>query len=268
MTEYCDRIYIRGFPSSYTSDSLRERFREYGPIKSIYITNNEGTAPFGIIRYKNPNNAPKAVEAANAKQEGDITWYVAICEKKNERKAKRVNAHNQNIEIWKKTNLFVKGLPSDVTNEKLQAHFGIYGDITSISIKNDKVFVCFDKEEDAKKAIEDAKTRLFEEKKLNVTSWIPERELKLKMMINQRKRQMYKVRQERKKKKSEERGQTATEEAKEAEPAMEKQDIIAKEAELAKEEQEKTATEEAKEAGPAKEEQESIAKEAEPAKEE
>ena len=108
-----DRIYIRGFPSEYTYDELKQIFREFGRIKSGYIVNlppdpyygiiervmkrrvmkrrvkrRAYPTNYGIIRYFNANNAEKAIKAMHRKESQGGKWFVAQCDKKQDREKK------------------------------------------------------------------------------------------------------------------------------------------------------------------------------------
>jgi RNA recognition motif-containing protein len=82
-----DRLYIRGFPSAYTAEDLKSKFKSFGRIKKAYVVTNESKC-HGIVRYYNPDNAKKAIEDLNNQVNDGITWYVAYCEKKKFKKKK------------------------------------------------------------------------------------------------------------------------------------------------------------------------------------
>lgn len=84
----------------------------------------------------------------NDTQLGDSTISVAVHSKKDEREA----------QSEKYTNLFVRNLPGDYTEENLQALFIDYGEINSVTMDQSKTgqgYVGFKDHESAKKALED-----------------------------------------------------------------------------------------------------------------
>jgi RNA recognition motif-containing protein len=146
-----DRLYIRGFPSTYTAEDLKSKLKIFGRIKKCYIVNGESKS-YGIVRYFRPESAPKAINDLNNKVIDDITWYVAICEKKY----LSVSDKNRKLKERKKKNynktLFLKDLPPDCNEVKLREVFEKHGNIESIKINKNIAYVTFVEETAAKAA--------------------------------------------------------------------------------------------------------------------
>ena len=174
-----DRIYIRGFPADFTTTALKAFFRPYGKIRKAYIVNETEESPklYGIVRYYNPDNSFKAIEAVHEKTLESITWYVAICEAKATRKKELRSKVSEFKRSQIGKNLFVRDFPETWTQEILLETFSKYGTVLSAKLDGKKAFVHFSTEDEAKNAIASMKTLLFEGKKLYVTLWKDKREL-------------------------------------------------------------------------------------------
>ncbi|OMJ67340.1 hypothetical protein SteCoe_35514 [Stentor coeruleus] len=167
-----DRIYIRGF-AVYTSEAdLREKFRPFGKIKKLYIVKEDSPSKlFGIVRYYNPDNATKAVSEMHGKPCESSTWYVALCERKSERKIKNLTIVRDIAIQSQKKNLYLRNFPESWTEEDIKNTFAKYGQITSAKIKDNTAFVCFDKQEDAKTALDAEKTLTVDGRRVYVALW-------------------------------------------------------------------------------------------------
>ena len=151
-----DRLYTRGFPSTYTSEDLKSKFIIYGRIKKVYVVTNDSKC-HGIIRYYNPDNAQKAIEALNNQVSDGITWYVATCEKKNLRKRKFKSENlKRKHENYSKT-IFLKDFPQDCTEEKLKELFEKYGKVSSVKITDKKAFLTYEEPSSAEAANKEEK---------------------------------------------------------------------------------------------------------------
>ena len=124
---------------------------------------------YGIVRYYNPDNSLKAIEAVHEKTLESITWYVAICEAK----ATRKNQLRSKVSEFKRSqmgkNLFVRDFPETWTQEIRLETFSNYGTVLSSKLNDKKGYVNFSTEDEAKNAIASLKTLLFDGKKLYVT---------------------------------------------------------------------------------------------------
>jgi polyadenylate-binding protein len=138
-----DRLYVRGFPNTYTAADLKSKFSVYGRVKKAYVVSNDSRC-HGIVRYYNPDHATKAIEALNNQVNDGITWYIAHCEKKGIRQRKFLTERRNR----KKTNylktIFLKDLPQDCSEEKLKEIFEKYGKVSTVNIKENKAFLTFE----------------------------------------------------------------------------------------------------------------------------
>lgn len=174
-----DRIYIRGFPADFTTNALKAVFRPYGKIRKAYVVNQTEETPklYGIVRYYNPENSLKAIEAVHDKTLENITWYVAICEARAKRNNQLMDKHQELNRSQMGKNLFVRDFPETWTQEFLLETFSKYGTVSNSKLNGKNAYVLFSTEEEAKNAIDSLKTVLFDEKKLYVTLWKEKREI-------------------------------------------------------------------------------------------
>lgn len=84
--------------------------------------------------FENPDHARAAIEAMNGKVEDGFTWFVAVHMNKRQRQAKLRQENLKKQEEWKKRNVYVRGLPPGIDEEKSRILFQEYGEIESIKI--------------------------------------------------------------------------------------------------------------------------------------
>jgi polyadenylate-binding protein len=146
-------IFVKNLAKSIDNQQLCDTFSKFGNILSCKVSTNAKGEPlgYGFVHYENEEFARKAVEAVNGKLiEGQI---VSVAPFKS--KAERGTASA------KFTNLYIKNLPLDVTEQKLNEMFSKFGTITSLRIMvNDEKksrgfgFCNFNTHEEAVAAIE------------------------------------------------------------------------------------------------------------------
>jgi polyadenylate-binding protein len=179
-------IYIKNIPEPYTKlEELKKLFSKFGTItfSKLFEDNNR---PYAIIMYKEAESANKAKEEMNDKklnEKDELPLYVGLHQKKSERRrilaTKIIENNNKLNQENKNCNLYIKNLPRELTEEKMKEIFSKVGEVKSVKIdkyilqtkvngQNTDIldsrgfgYVCYTKEEDAKKAIDE-----FHEKKL------------------------------------------------------------------------------------------------------
>ena len=180
-------LYIKNIPEKYTkSEELKKLFSKFGTITFSKMFKDDNNRHYAIIIFSEAGNARKAKEELNNKklsESDELPLYVDLLQKKSERKriiANKITENNNKLnEENKNCNLYVKNLPRELTEEKMKEIFSKVGEVKSV--KKDKYIlqtkengkdveyvesrgsgdVCYTKEEDAKKAIDE-----FHEKKL------------------------------------------------------------------------------------------------------
>ncbi|KAE8668410.1 Polyadenylate-binding protein 7 [Hibiscus syriacus] len=159
-------LYIKDLDSNITEDTLQEKFSEFGKIVSLVVARDENGASrgFGFVNFENPDDAKKAMEVMNASQFGSKVIYVARAQKKAERE--QILRHQfeerrkEQIMKYKASNVYVKNIDDEVTDEELREHFTQCGTITSAKLMRDNKglskgfgFVCFSSPKEAAKAV-------------------------------------------------------------------------------------------------------------------
>jgi RNA recognition motif-containing protein len=180
-------IYIKNIPKAYLDiEKLKTLFSKYGTITFAQLYKDKGRH-FAILAFTDSENAKKAKEEMNNKklnEKDELPLYVDMLQKKSERKrmliTKIVDNNNKLNQETKNCNLYIKNLPLTLKEEaKMKEIFSKIGPVKSVKIdkyilqtkRGDKDldilsssgfgYVCYNNEEDAKKAIEE-----FNNKKL------------------------------------------------------------------------------------------------------
>lgn len=197
-------LYIKNFPSSYTQETIKSIFQEFGEVISIGLinSNQEGAGrAFGFICFKLAESAAKACEVMNGKKGNDFEWYVAHHMTKVVRKAYLREQYIKQVQEWKLKNLYIRNLHFSICENKLKDICVEYGKITSVKIvKNEHIkynadgemirelfskgvgFVCFEMEFSASRALKELQEKTVEGLKLFVAKWLPKTELRYKMI--------------------------------------------------------------------------------------
>lgn len=108
-----------------------EMFQPYGKIGSCKLeVFTDGTSRgFGYVQFLEQKSAEDAIQALNDKVSGDNVISVAIHSKKDEREA----------QSEKFTNLYVRNLPTNYTEDQLQKLFQEFGQINSVTMDQSKI---------------------------------------------------------------------------------------------------------------------------------
>ena len=140
-TGWKTNLYLKGFPSSWDEDKVREfineKFNEYGTITSMCIKRSEKfNTHFAFVAYE---DAEKAESAMNGLQDfkfeedgASDPLFVGFAQRKHDRKK---HLQEKFAKSANDTNLFIKSLRADVTEELIREAFGRFGEITSIGLK-------------------------------------------------------------------------------------------------------------------------------------
>lgn len=176
-------VYVKDLDPSVDSKGLENAFKKYGEITSCFVALDKETGKskcFGFLNFTEPESAKKAVGELDGKQIEGLstkgkTLYVSKAEKKEERRIKLVKLYESKRLETQGHNLYVKNLEDGTDEAKLKQIFGQYGTITSLTIMKDEKgtskgfgFVCFEKAEDALKALNELHNKLFGSKPLYV----------------------------------------------------------------------------------------------------
>ncbi|XP_071728275.1 polyadenylate-binding protein 7 [Rutidosis leptorrhynchoides] len=174
-------LYIKNLDLDITEDVLKNKFSEFGNIRSLIIVRDENGASrgFGFVNFENPDDAKKATETMNGMSLGEKVLYVGRAQKKSEReqllRRQFEEWRKEQISKWQGSNVYVKNIDDYVTEDELKECFSQCGTITSAKLMvNEKGlskgfgFVCFSAPDEANKAVNTFHGCMFHGKPLYV----------------------------------------------------------------------------------------------------
>ena len=143
-------IYIKNLDKSIDNRSLYDTFSVFGNIHSCKIsTDAEGKSRgFAFVHFETEEAANAAIEKCNGMQLGEKTVYVGPFHKQSERPANEKPF----------SNVYIKHIPAEWSEEKLREVFVAFGDVTSVMLRQDAKgrnfgFVNFKEFDQAKAAV-------------------------------------------------------------------------------------------------------------------
>ncbi|XP_029316373.1 polyadenylate-binding protein 4 isoform X2 [Cottoperca gobio] len=91
-------LYIKNLDDTIDDEKLRKEFAPFGSITSAKVMLEEGRSKgFGFVCFSSPEEATKAVTEMNGRIVGSKPLYVALAQRKEERKAHLTNQYMQRI---------------------------------------------------------------------------------------------------------------------------------------------------------------------------
>lgn len=148
-------IFIKNLDKSIDHKTLFDTFSIFGNILSckVAVDSQNNSKGYGFVHYETPEMADKAIEKVNGMTiKGKVVTVCHFIPRKERQK---------DVVDSKFTNVFVKNLEDNVTEEKLKEIFGALGLVNSCVVMANSEgkskcfgFVNFEKHEDAEKAIE------------------------------------------------------------------------------------------------------------------
>ena len=176
-------LYVKNIPLDVTTEEFKALFDKYGAVTSAVITLDSETGAskgFGFVNYDDHEDARKALEDLHEKDYRGQLLFVTRAQRKGEREEELKRSYEQKkyetTLKYQGVNLYVKNLDDDVTEEKLQAEFEPFGQITSCKIMmDDKAvskgfgFVCFSAPDEATKAVTELNGKMIGTKPLYVS---------------------------------------------------------------------------------------------------
>jgi polyadenylate-binding protein len=192
-------LYVRGFSSDFTAEQMFSLFSQFGEVSSHVIMKDVvrggGNRNFGFVCFKTPQMALSAIDGLNGKTIEGQTWYVTSHLRRELRRKKLEAEYREKQESWKRRDLFIKNLPSSMSESMLKQLCEEYGPIESVKIhmtenityqgdvkvpvmvSKGSGFVCFVSEESAKKAYISLRNKMIDNKIIYVAMWKPREEL-------------------------------------------------------------------------------------------
>lgn len=176
-------VFIKNFGEELDKDGLDKLFSKFGEItSSTVMTDSDGKSKgFGFVAFKDPEDAEKAVVEMNDFELPGTDRKLVVCraQKKTERAAELKRRYEQQkterMQRYQGVNLYVKNLDDTVDDEVLRQNFESYGKITSAKVMCDDNgrskgfgFVCFEKPDEATKAVTEMNGKMMCTKPLYV----------------------------------------------------------------------------------------------------
>ncbi|XP_065221329.1 polyadenylate-binding protein 4-like [Planococcus citri] len=91
-------LYVKNLDDSIDDERLRKEFQPFGSITSAKVMLEDGRSKgFGFVCFSNPEEATKAVTEMNGRIVGIKPLYVALAQRKEDRKAHLTSQHMQRI---------------------------------------------------------------------------------------------------------------------------------------------------------------------------
>ncbi|KAG0477313.1 hypothetical protein HPP92_014154 [Vanilla planifolia] len=147
-------VFVKNLSESVDNVKLQEMFSRFGTILSCKVVVHDGKSKgFGFVQFDSPESANVAIENLNGTLVDGKQMYAGNFIKKVDRVL-----HNPEA---KYTNLYMKNLDQDITEELIELKFSEFGRIFNVKISKDDAgnsrgfgFVNFENHESAKKAVE------------------------------------------------------------------------------------------------------------------
>ncbi|KAJ4850853.1 hypothetical protein Tsubulata_032253 [Turnera subulata] len=189
-------LYVKNLDPDITEDLLQGKFSKFGKIASLLIAKDDNgvSRGFGFVNFENPDHAKMALEAMNGLDLGIFYasslffLFVGCSILRNPSLSLLCSAceyafHSDSLMLHcslcrfksSGSNVYVKNIDDDVTDEELREHFSQCGTITSAKLMRDDRgiskgfgFVCFSSPEEANKAVNTFHGYMFHRKPLYV----------------------------------------------------------------------------------------------------
>jgi len=146
-------VYVKNLDRSIDNKALYDTFSLFGNILSCKVAaDRDGKSHgYGFVHYETEEAAKQAIERVHGMQIGEKTVHVSSFLKRDEREPTTITNY---------TNLYVKNLPDDFDDDKINKVFGAYGTITSSVLMADPkdrkfAFINFEAAESAIKCVEE-----------------------------------------------------------------------------------------------------------------
>ncbi|OAX78398.1 polyadenylate-binding protein, cytoplasmic and nuclear [Emergomyces africanus] len=165
-------VFIKNLDTAIDNKALHDTFAAFGNILSCKVAQDEfgNSKGYGFVHYETAEAATNAIKHVNGMLLNEKKVFVGhhIAKKDRQSKFEEMKANF--------TNVYVKNLDTEVTNEEFREIFEKYGDITSASLSRDGEtgksrgfgFVNFVNHESAAAAVEDLHDKDYKGQKLYV----------------------------------------------------------------------------------------------------
>ncbi|CAO3642367.1 unnamed protein product [Mucor fragilis] len=166
-------IFVKNLPASVDDKSLHDTFSQWGTVVSCRVVKNpNATRCYGYVNYDCVSAAERAIELVN----GSILFGREIQVGHQIPKSEREAVEDQSKQQQKFTNIYIKNIALDVSEDDIKGLFATFGPVSSILIQRDEYnnskgfgFVNFENPEDAEKAVQQLNDQEYRGKKLFVS---------------------------------------------------------------------------------------------------
>ncbi|KAI0082643.1 polyadenylate binding protein [Panus rudis PR-1116 ss-1] len=164
-------IFIKNLDEAIDNKALHDTFAAFGNVLSCKVATDEHgrSKGYGFVHYETAEAAETAIKAVNGMLLNDKKVYVGHHISRKERQSKIEEMKSQF------TNIYVKNLDPEVTQEEFKELFEQFGNVTSAVIQTDEEgkskgfgFVNFENHEQAQKAVDALHDSDFKGRKLFV----------------------------------------------------------------------------------------------------
>ncbi|KAK7206071.1 hypothetical protein BZA70DRAFT_123199 [Myxozyma melibiosi] len=164
-------VFIKNLDTAIDNKALHDTFSAFGNILSCKVAVDEYGQPrgYGFVHYETAEAADNAIKHVNGMMLNDKKVFVGHHIAKKDRQSK-FDEMKANF-----TNVYVKNIDSEVTDDQFRDMFEAYGPITSVSLAKDDEgksrgfgFVNFENHQDAAKAVDELNDKDINGKKLYV----------------------------------------------------------------------------------------------------
>lgn len=174
-------VYVKEIDTQITDEELRKIVAEkacdgnLAAITSCAIMKDENNVPrgFGFINFSKHELALKAVEVLHNTKVGEKTIWCGRAQKLEERQQELKKKFNlmkmERLSKYQGSNLYLKNLEDEVTEERLIKEFSPFGSIKSCKVVSDDQsgnkgfgFICFSSPEEAQRAITEMHSRILQ----------------------------------------------------------------------------------------------------------
>jgi polyadenylate-binding protein len=165
-------IFIKNLDSAIDNKALHDTFAAFGNVLSCKVATDEqgNSKGYGFVHYDTAEAAEAAIKAVNGMLLNDKKVFVGHHIPRKERQSKIDEMKAQF------TNLYVKNLDSEVTQEQFEEIFQKFGNVTSAALQLDDEgkskgfgFVNFETHDEAQRAVDELHDTEINSKKLYVT---------------------------------------------------------------------------------------------------
>ncbi|KAL1733120.1 hypothetical protein EV714DRAFT_246951 [Schizophyllum commune] len=165
-------IFIKNLDEQIDNKALHDTFAAFGNVLSCKVATDEhgNSKGYGFVHYETAEAAENAIKNVNGMLLNDKKVYVGHHISRKERQSKIDEMKAQF------TNLYIKNIDPEVTDEEFEALFKEQGNVTSSIIQRDEEgrsrgfgFVNYETHEEAQKAVDNLNDKEFHGRKLFVS---------------------------------------------------------------------------------------------------